>query len=186
MPVTIIAGRCRGRRLLTPTGPGVRPTPGIVREQLFNWLGGRMAGASVVDLFAGSGALGLEAWSRGAGEVVFVEKNPQHRSLLLRNMTACGVPGSQLLDTDALRYLQRDPPAFDILFADPPFDQGWPLRLAPYLAALPASGKEGWLYLESSAAEQWQAEEIPSGWQPHRHGHCGDAFYTLYRRGEKP
>ncbi|MFA7495535.1 MAG: 16S rRNA (guanine(966)-N(2))-methyltransferase RsmD [Acidithiobacillus sp.] len=178
--MTIIAGRCRGRRLHTPPGPGVRPTPGAVRERLFSWLGNQVMGARVLDLFAGSGALGLEAWSRGAREVVFIEKNPQHRRLLLRNIHACGLPEQQLADSDALRYLQRNRLPFDIIFADPPFDQGWPVRLATALPSAANDASERWLYLESSATEQWQATDIPHGWQAHRHGHCGDAFFTLY------
>ncbi|WP_414040118.1 16S rRNA (guanine(966)-N(2))-methyltransferase RsmD [Acidithiobacillus sp. M4-SHS-6] len=180
MTVRIIAGRCRGRSLLTPSGPGVRPTPGIVRERLFNWLGGAVAGARVLDLFAGSGALGLEAWSRNAKEVVFIEKNPQHRAILLRNLQRCDVGESQLAGKDALFYLQQGPRPFDIVFADPPFDQGWPRRLANALRSPATLRNPGWFYLESSAAEQWQEEDIPAGWRVHRHGHCGEAFYTLY------
>lgn len=182
MTVSIIAGRHRGRRLLTPSDSGVRPTPGVVRERLFNWLGGVVAGARVLDLFAGSGALGLEAWSRDAKEVVFVEKNPRHRALLLQNLKACGIPESQLAGKNALHYLQQNAPSFDIVFADPPFDQGWPQRLASCFAACATSEKPCWLYLESSAAEQWQAADIPAGWQTYRHGHCGDAFYTLFSK----
>lgn len=185
MTVRIIAGRCRGRSLLTPSGPGVRPTPGIVRERLFNWLGGAVTGARVLDLFAGSGALGLEAWSRNAGEVVFVEKNPQHRAMLLRNLQACGMAESQLAGKDALVYLQQDPRPFDIVFADPPFDQGWPRRLADALRSTATFLTPRWLYLESSAAEQWQEADIPTGWQAYRHGHCGETFYTLYRKQQE-
>lgn len=149
MTVSIIAGRHRGRRLLTPSDSGVRPTPGVVRERLFNWLGGVVAGARVLDLFAGSGALGLEAWSRDAKEVVFVEKNPRHRALLLQNLKACGVPESQLAGKDALHYLQQHAPSFDIVFADPPFDQGWPQRLASCFAACATS--------ENPAGFTWKA-----------------------------
>ncbi|CDQ09650.1 Methyltransferase [Acidithiobacillus ferrivorans] len=180
MSVSIIAGRHRGRRLLTPAGRSLRPTPGAVRETLFNWLGGQVAGARVLDLFAGSGALGLEAWSRGAREVVFVEKDPQHRQLLSRNLAACGVVAQQLAGTDAWGYLQHCPRSFDIIFADPPFDQGWPTRMAPILWNGQQLAAEGWLYLETSAAEQWDDAAIPNHWRAYRRGRCGDSHHTLY------
>ena len=180
MSVSIIAGRHRGRRLLTPAGPSLRPTPGAVRETLFNWLGGRVTGARVLDLFAGSGALGLEAWSRGAQEVVFIEKDPQHRQLLSRNLAACGVAAPQLAGPDALGYLQHCTRPFDIIFADPPFGHGWPARMAPILWNGKKFAAEGWLYLETSAAERWDDALIPSHWQVYRRGRCGDSHYVLY------
>ncbi len=181
MSVSIIAGRHRGRRLLTPAGRTLRPTPGAVRERLFNWLEGQVVGARVLDLFAGSGALGLEAWSRGAREVVFVEQDPEHRRLLARNLAACGVAAQQLAGTDALGYLQQCTRPFDILFADPPFDQGWPARMARLLWKDRKLAAGSWLYLETSAAEQWDDALIPRHWQAHRRGHCGTAHYVLYR-----
>ena len=180
MSVSIIAGRCRGRRLLTPAGRSLRPTPGAVRETLFNWLGGHVADARVLDLFAGSGALGLEAWSRGAQEVVFIEKNPRHRQLLIRNLAACGMAPQQLAGVDALKYLQHCTAPFNLIFADPPFDQGWPARMAPFLWNGPSLAAGGWLYLETSTTELWDDTLLPTHWRMHRRGRCGDAHYVLY------
>lgn len=180
MSIRIISGRCRGRHLWTPRDSSIRPTPGIVRERLFSWLGPHLADANVLDLFAGSGALGLEAWSRGAGMVHFVEKDPGHRQGLLRNLQHCGLDADSLVDRDALHLLGNRTADYDLILLDPPFGGGWPQRLAPYI--LKKNGPlrpEGWVYLETSAAEQWSPEELPGPWSIHRQGHCGKSHYAL-------
>ncbi len=184
MTVAIIAGRLRGRKLQTPRGSGVRPTPGVVRERLFNWLAAEIAGAEVLDLFAGSGALGLEAWSRAAARVDFVEKSPLHRRILAQNLVACGLdPHRHLLAHDAVAFLPRQQASYDVLFADPPFAQGWPGRLHPLLLGEQGPVRPGgWLYLEASAAELWPASSLPAHWQVHREGVCGDSHYVLLRQ----
>lgn len=180
--IHIIAGRCRGRRLRTLPGTGLRPTPGVVRETLFNWLASDIIGARVLDLFAGSGALGLEALSRGAGAVVFVEKNPRHRQILAENVTACGAAQAQIVGADALAFLRDCGQSFDVILADPPFHQGWPARLAPLLFAGRCLAGNAMIYLESTATEQWPEGALPQGWSRYRSGHCGDSHYALFQR----
>jgi len=151
--IRIIAGEFRGRRLVVPRGRQVRPTGERVREALFDILGERVAGARVLDAYAGTGALGLEALSRGAREVVFLESDRSAARLLRANVEALGAGGRCAVhDTDAVAWLEgpRVGPAFELILADPPYaaDEGSRLvgraagRLAP----------DGWLVLERDAA----------------------------------
>lgn len=177
--VRIIGGHWRGTRLQVPPLPGLRPTPDRVRETLFNWLQPVLPGARVLDLFAGTGALGLEAVSRGAAAALLVERDPRAcealRELVARLSAQDAVT---VLRGDALAVL--DAPLhgrFDIVFLDPPFDAGaWPAvleRLPPWLAG------DAWLYLESPAA---LAPRVPDGWQLHREGSTRGTRHALYRR----
>lgn len=120
----IISGTARGRTLRSPRGLGTRPTPDRVREALFSILGDVFAGRPVIDLFAGTGSLGLEALSRGASRAVFVEKNRDVAGLLARNAAACGFRESaEIINTPVARYLQRGdfPSGVSVVFADPPY-----------------------------------------------------------------
>ncbi|MCK5666548.1 MAG: 16S rRNA (guanine(966)-N(2))-methyltransferase RsmD, partial [Thiotrichaceae bacterium] len=130
----IIAGQWRGRRLNFADGEGLRPTLDRVRETLFNWLQGEIAGARCLDLFSGSGALGLEALSREAGEVVMIDTNPQAIAMIQKNLHLLAVENAQLLQIDAQQFLQNyavndqavnnsTDKTFDIVFLDPPFNQ---------------------------------------------------------------
>jgi len=121
--VRIIAGRHRGRRLAVPDLPGLRPTPDRVRETLFNWLGQRLDGRSCLDLFAGSGALGFEAASRGAKRVVMVEHAPAAFAALQRSRPLFPEEDIELVRGDATDYLARSDERFDVVFLDPPFGQ---------------------------------------------------------------
>jgi len=186
MSVRIIAGRHRARVLQTPKDQRVRPTPGVVRERLFNWLMGQLEGAVVLDLFAGTGALGLEAWSRGARRVDFVEKDPGIRKLLAHNLQRCALsPKESIVGGDALDFLLTRGDSYDLVLADPPFGQDWSERLRPQLLG-PESPVRigGWLYLESSAQEMWSPELLPAGWSWYRQGHCGQSHYVLLHHGE--
>jgi 16S rRNA (guanine(966)-N(2))-methyltransferase RsmD len=147
--IRIIGGRWRGRRVRFPPRQGVRPTPDRVRETLFNWLGQDLTGASTLDLFAGSGALSLEALSRGAGLAVAIDCNP----LLVRALAATGEAiGTDRLEThcrDALRFLVHEKRLFDVIFLDPPFDSArWPELLVAAAKRLAAGGA---LYAEAAA-----------------------------------
>lgn len=129
----IVAGSARGRRLRSPEGPGVRPTSDRVREAVFNSLfsAGGVGGSTVLDLFAGSGAMGLEALSRGAESVTFVESAPAALEVLRDNVAILGFADrSSVVPADALRYLEA-PRRFDLVILDPPyaFDR-WPEVLA--------------------------------------------------------
>lgn len=119
----IIGGDWRSRKLTFVDAIGLRPTPDRIRETLFNWLQGRVHGSRCLDLFAGSGALGLEALSRGAGELIFVEKNKAVATQLKRNLDALKSDALVYQD-DALDFLQNQSQAFDIIFLDPPYRQG--------------------------------------------------------------
>ncbi|MBO0614379.1 MAG: rRNA ((966)-N(2))-methyltransferase RsmD [Pseudomonadota bacterium] len=147
----IIGGEWRSRKLRFADVAGLRPTPDRVRETLFNWLQTQVPGARCLDLFAGSGALGLEALSRGAGEVVMVEKHPAAARLLRENITLLGAQNALLLHDDAFRYLQRETVGFDLIFLDPPFRQN---LLVPVLEAIVDKGllkTGGMIYLEQEA-----------------------------------
>ena len=147
----IIGGEWRSRKLRFADVAGLRPTPDRVRETLFNWLQTQVPGARCLDLFAGSGALGLEALSRGAGEVVMVEKHSAAARVLRENITLLGAQNAVLLHDDAFRYLQRETVGFDLIFLDPPFRQN---LLVPVLEAIVDKGllkTGGMIYLEQEA-----------------------------------
>ncbi len=176
--VRIIGGRWRGTRLPVAPLPGLRPTPDRVRETLFNWLQPMLPGARVLDLFAGSGALGLEALSRGAGEAVLVERDPA-AAQSLREVAARleGGERAHVACADALAFLQAPLHGrFDLVFVDPPFAAGLhaPVlaRLAPWLEA------DAWLYLEGPRDG---VGPDPGQWLPHREGSTREVRYALYR-----
>src|ERR1700754_1595145 len=137
--VRIIGGEHRGRRIAVADRPGLRPTPDRVRETLFNWLGQRLDDCVCLDLFAGSGALGFEAASRGAARVVMVEHDRAAFRALEEARSTIGLKGVELVHGDAFDYLARADNRFDIVFLDPPFGQNaqaaaldrLPRRLAP-------------------------------------------------------
>jgi 16S rRNA (guanine966-N2)-methyltransferase len=180
--VRIIGGRWRGTRLAVADAPGLRPTSDRARETLFNWLQPKLPGARVLDLFAGSGALGLEALSRGAREALLVERDPRLVESLRDVVARLQAGGqAQVVRADALAWL--DAPLhgrFDLVFLDPPFDAGlWPevlARLPPWLSA------EAWLYVEMPLAAA-----VPPGpeWLPHREGSTREVRYALYRRARR-
>lgn len=118
--VRIIGGRLRGSKIEIAPSPGLRPTPDRLRETLFNWLAAWIDGARCLDLFAGSGALGIEAWSRGAREVVLIERDPALAARIGANLERLHMPGT-VKCMDAARYLAEPAAPFDIVFVDPPF-----------------------------------------------------------------
>ena len=131
----VIAGEFKGRRLRTPRGSRTRPTADRVREALFSMLGD-VSGARVLDLYAGSGALGIEALSRGAESALFVERDQQALAALRRNLEAVGA-NAEVRRQDVLRFLARPEGTFDLVFSDPPYDDA-PRLAAPLSEALPA------------------------------------------------
>ncbi len=135
----IVAGQFGGRRLVMPKDARVRPTPDRVREAWMSILGEELAGARVLDLFAGSGALGLEALSRGAGSVTFVELNPPSLRALSENIAALGVEESVTVHRgDALRYAERlTGNEFDLVLADPPYTTDQAVRLVALFRQTP-------------------------------------------------
>ncbi|MEO5629375.1 MAG: 16S rRNA (guanine(966)-N(2))-methyltransferase RsmD [Thermomonas sp.] len=178
--VRIIGGRWRGTRLPVPEHPGLRPTSDRMRETLFNWLQPHLAGARVLDLFAGSGALGLEALSRGAGSAQLVEADLQMVQSLQSTIARLDATSEAAVYCgDALAWL-RDAhgDVFDIAFVDPPFDADlW----AAVLKLLPTRlAGEAWLYLESPVGQE---PMLPAEWALHRENATRDVRYALYRRG---
>jgi 16S rRNA (guanine966-N2)-methyltransferase len=179
--VRIIGGRWRGRRLAVPDLPGLRPTPDRVRETLFNWLAADLPGSRCLDLFAGSGALGLEAASRGAGSVLLVDRAARAVAQLQAVVRALGAAGVEVVRGEALAWLASAPGPFDVVFLDPPFGEG---LLTPVCARLEALGlvREGGLvYLELEAASP--APALPAGWETLRSGRAGEVQYHLARCG---
>ena len=174
----IIGGAWRGRRVEFPDLPSLRPTPDRVRETLFNWLQGHIAGARCLDLFAGSGALGLEALSRGAAEVVFVETATAAAHTLRAQLQRLGGAGrAAVLDLGAARYLRAPATPFDIVFLDPPFGSD---LLAESLAQLAAGSwlrEGGRVYLENERAAGVPA--LPPGWELLRSKVAGEVAYHL-------
>jgi 16S rRNA (guanine966-N2)-methyltransferase len=147
----IIGGEWRSRRLTFADAPHLRPTPARVRETLFNWLQGRIVGACCLDLFAGSGALGFEALSRGAKQVVMVEKHPAAANALRQNSQLLHATGAQLINDDALRYLQRATERFDVIFLDPPFRQDFLPKVLNLINTRGLLNTDGLIYLEQEA-----------------------------------
>ena len=179
--VRIIGGAWRSRRISFPDHEGLRPSGDRVRETLFNWLGQDLAGQSCLDLFAGSGALGLEALSRGAASVVMVEKSRRVCEALRRNAEVLGAKNLQLHCADALEFATAaaaDAAAhFDVVFLDPPFRS---TLLVPALARVAALLRPGArVYLESAAAFA-----ATGGWRVLRHGRAGQVHYTLVTYGD--
>ena len=179
--VRIIAGQWRGRKLSFPEAHGLRPTPDRIRETLFNWLAPLIPGACCLDLFAGSGALGFEAASRGAARVVMVDHNPAIvRALRLNQQLLCA-DVIEILEQEAGNYLSARSGQFDIVFLDPPFKD--PTLLAKSMRMLTDSGslKEGaTIYLEIPA----KAPEplIPKCWAAEKQKKAGQVAYRLYRK----
>ena len=177
--VRIIAGHLRGSKLPVPDRPGLRPSADRVRETLFNWLQTKVPGARVLDLFAGTGALGFEAVSRGAKSTTMVERDPALADALRASATRLKVENVRVVTADALAWLTL-PAAerFDLVFLDPPFEAGlWETaaaRLAPWLAP------DAWIYVETPAKTTL---ELPSGWIAHREGQTRDVRYALFRSG---
>ena len=148
----IIGGRWRSRRLPFISVPNLRPTPDRVRETLFNWLQADIAQARCLDLFAGSGALGLEALSRGASELVFVEKNKAAAQRLVLNLECLNASDS-VENRDAESYLSSQTQAFDIIFLDPPFRQAILPKILDLIIQHQLLMPEGLIYLEQEAED---------------------------------
>ena len=176
----IIGGAWRGRRVNFPDSQGLRPTPDRVRETLFNWLQFSLAGARCLDLFAGSGALGFEALSRGAREVVFVDEATAVAQTLREELDRLdGTARARVLQTTAARYLEQPGEPFDVIFLDPPFAQN---ALLEPVALIEAGGwikPGGWVYLESELKAG--APRLPTGWDLVKSKSAGEVGYHLAR-----
>lgn len=172
----IIGGTWRSRRVSFPDVEGLRPSPDRVRETLFNWLTPIIAGSRCLDLYAGSGALGLEALSRGAAAVTFVDADRRVVQQLEQNLKLLGAHDASVVQSDALSFLQRPPQPFDVVFLDPPFRRNLLPACLEKLAA-------GWLtegarvYVESEA-ELGEPPLLPD-WELLRSKQAGQVRYSL-------
>jgi len=170
--VRIIGGVWRSRLIGFPDAAGLRPTPDRVRETLFNWLGQDLTGMTCLDLFAGSGALGFEALSRGAAEVVMVERNAAVLRALKESARKLGATKLALVHGDAMEFARNARSRFDVVFVDPPYHlhlQSAVLALIPGLLA-----ERGRVYVESEAAF-----DPPPGWGMLKHGRAGNVHFHL-------
>ena len=191
--VRLIGGRWKRTPLPVPVSAGLRPTPARVRETLFNWLGQDLAGWRVLDAFAGSGALGLEAASRGAERVTLLEREPGlARSLkavvqrLTQGASAQAGQRIDVLQADALAWMRGQQGAFDLVFLDPPFDEG--LFDDAMNAACDCVPAGGWVYVEAPHELPRSAPDIAAktAWASaltrHRHGQAGAVHFHLFQR----
>lgn len=179
--VRIIGGVWRSRLLHFADAPGLRPTPSRVRETLFNWLQFDIIGCRCLDLFAGSGALGFEAASRGAKRVVMVEQNPQVYSCLATNAAKLSATQVQLVNLDASCYLQTPAEPFDLVFLDPPFATDWIAQSSLGLETYGWLGSQAKIYLET--ASQSPLNGLPENWRLLKGKVAGEVAYRLYGRG---
>jgi 16S rRNA (guanine(966)-N(2))-methyltransferase RsmD len=177
--IRIIGGQWRRRMLPVPDLPGLRPTPDRVRETLFNWLGQDLEGWRVLDAFAGTGALGFEAASRGAGTVQMLERESKLVAGLVASKSKLDAAAVTITQADALAWMKRAPAQFDLVLLDPPFDAN--LFEPALAAALHCVVPQGWIYLEASA--QFDAASLAErGLELYRHLRAGAVHAHLLRR----
>ena len=196
--IRIIGGEWKRTPLPVLDLDGLRPTPDRVRETLFNWLGQDLAGQTCLDLFAGSGALGMEAASRGAAQVMMVERNVRAVKQLRANQERLGASTVQVIEADALRLAAGlRPESFDVVFLDPPFEGD--LLVRALALCLPLVSAHGALYIESAQSLERLAANEPEDvaarggrafpslqwWHVTRQGRAGSVHYLLLRRGNK-
>lgn len=175
--VRIIGGEWRSRYIHFPDGRDLRPTPDRVRETLFNWLGQDLTGLRCLDLYAGSGALGFEAASRGAKHVVLVERDREVCAALEASLAALkvAVPRIAVVRADALEFLRTDSRVYDVVFLDPPFaDNPWQVLFSRLVVRLAPGAM---VYRESG-----DLLAAPDGWEVHRQGRAGQVNYQLLKR----
>jgi 16S rRNA (guanine966-N2)-methyltransferase len=170
--VRIVGGIWRSRQIGVPSRPGLRPTPDRVRETLFNWLGQDLYGLACLDLFAGSGALGFEAASRGASRVVMVESDQPTVVTLRASRAALGADQVEIVSGDAIAYIAAVRERFDVVFLDPPFRQN---ALSAVLEALPPClAPDARVYLEAALPLA-----VPEPWRELRRKRAGQVSYQL-------
>ena len=179
----IVAGNWRSRLLDIADVEGLRPTTERIRETLFNWLEPTIHGARCLDLFAGTGALGLEALSRGAGSAVFVERSPVAARQLASNVDVLDASDAIVLQRDALDFLRGEPErTFDIVFLDPPFAADLLEETCRLLAEREWLAPRARVYLEQDRANPESA--LPESWQVLRDKTAGNVRYMLAQVGE--
>jgi 16S rRNA (guanine(966)-N(2))-methyltransferase RsmD len=176
--VRIIGGEWRSRIISLPEGTNVRPTPDRVRETVFNWLGQDLSGKNCLDLFAGSGAMGFEAASRGAAQVLMVESDPEVLKSLRVNIHTLAAPQIRLVAMDALKFVDSDRQRFDVIFVDPPYRLELLPKLLPKLSLHLVD--DGLLYVEDDSF--WEPD---AGWLVWRRDRAGSVYYQLLKPNPK-
>ncbi len=180
----IVAGNWRSRLLEIEDAPGLRPTSERIRETLFNWLAPQLADARCLDLFAGSGALGLEALSRGAASCVFVENSARVVAALRKNIAALDAGGADVHEIGAIEYLNAiDNVDFDLVFLDPPFATDMHADLCRLLVERSLLAEGARIYIEEGRSTP--ATVLPEGWQILRTKNAGNVRYSLVSSGNK-
>lgn len=180
--VRIIGGQWRSRKLRFSGIADLRPTPDRVRETLFNWLQPVIVSARCLDVFAGSGALGFEALSRGAAYCLFIDKHPQSITGIQRNMALLKTDAGDTITGDSLQILQRlqEAPAdkqFNVVFVDPPYAMNCALQCCQLLAEHQWLADEAYIYIES--ATTIDEKQLPPRWKMHRQQKAGNVHYHL-------
>lgn len=177
----IIGGQWRSRKLSFPDVQGLRPTPDRVRETLYNWLAPTIAGAHILDVFAGSGALFFEGLSRGAASGLAIELDRHACNSLQQNLQILGCTNAQVVQHNALSFLERPAEqSFDIALLDPPFHQDFLLKSCHLLEQQGWLNADAWIYTESEQAPSMLA--VPHSWLLHREKHAGKVYYALWHR----
>jgi len=176
--IRIIGGQYRGKKLSFPAIEGLRPTPDRVRETLFNWLMNTIHDARCLDAFAGSGALGFEAFSRGAGKIVLIEQSPKAYTNLQKIAVAFNSPKLTTLNKDACAYMQQTKEQFDIIFLDPPFTQNHLPECITTMENTSILAPGGLLYLESPH----EVTLDPALWEQIKLKKAGLVVYGLYQK----
>ncbi|MEJ2602977.1 MAG: 16S rRNA (guanine(966)-N(2))-methyltransferase RsmD [Gammaproteobacteria bacterium] len=181
--VRIIGGRWRGRRVSVPDVRALRPTADRIRETLFNWLTGRVAGSRIADLFAGTGILGLEALSRGAARAVFVERDRRLADGIEDHLREYGCGDARVISEDAYDWLARGvPEPFDIVFLDPPYSHGRVAELCTLLADRGWLASDALVYLEY---DRRTPPEMPPSFFAWREKTAGNVRFLLLERGDQ-
>lgn len=176
--VRIIGGQFRGKKLQFPAIDGLRPTPDRVRETLFNWLMHDIRHALCLDAFAGSGALGFEAFSRGAKKVTLLENEPTAHANLLKLVQAFNAPELTVKKTDAIDFLQQTTEQFNLIFLDPPFAEDYLPACLEILAKSKVLNEGGLVYVESPH----ELSTDPTLWQQLKSKTAGQVVYSLYKK----
>ena len=175
----IIGGRWRGRRIALSSDVDIRPTPDRVRETLFNWLTPVIDGMRCLDLFAGSGALGLEALSRGASEAWFVEKSDTAATRLIDSLHSLQCQSAKVVTMDALRFLRQESGRFDMVFLDPPFDA---IDLVNLCTLLEANWLAPGAHIYIEVSRKNELPMMPASWATVREKTAGQVRFALVRR----
>ena len=178
--IRIIGGKWRSRRIYFVDSPGLRPTPDRIRETLFNWLAPYISGSRCLDLFTGSGALGLEALSREAFEVIAIDSNPTAIQALKKNIQALKADQIQAIEANALAWIEKPGSPFDIVFLDPPYADN---LLRPCFSLLEANNwvtTASFIYFESSTPVD--PDLLPKTWHLFREKKAGNVYYYLAQK----